>query len=232
MIYDVYINNKGKKQQRIYRILVTSARVHFLDISSQIVLERKWMLAWPPSVSTTYLPIQEVSLLSLGLNTFQIWKWKNGTQMAQITVGIIQWLKRHTSSLSQEPCVIRPPKTAILLLSVHPLLHQCLLHLYLLTWLTFLCTCPRAQLISLSALDQNPPQSLSKGAVGAWPSAGFHSNWWPILTSIPPITNNLPTLLSASPGSKDCHDVLFQHGPQLVDVLPGFPSQVWAGPNH
>ena len=32
-------------------------------------------------------------------------------------------------------------------------------------------------------------------------------------------------MLSASPRSEGCHDVLFQHVPQLVDVLPGFPSK-------
>ena len=44
-------------------------------------------------------PIQEASLLSLGLNNFQIWKEKNGIQMAQITVEITPWLKGHVNSL-------------------------------------------------------------------------------------------------------------------------------------
>ena len=42
---------------------------------------------------------QEASLLSLGLNTFQMWKEKNGIQMAQITVEITLRFKGHTSSL-------------------------------------------------------------------------------------------------------------------------------------
>ena len=193
--------------------MVTFARCHFLGTSSQIVLVRKWMLACPPSVSTTFYSIQEVRPS----------RYEN--ERMEITLGIIQWLKRYTGSLSQDPCVIRTPKMAILLLSVHPLTNQCLLHLHLLMWLTFLHTCPRVQLMTVLALDQNPPWCFQR-AGGAWPSAGFHSNWWPNLTSTPLMTGNLPTLLSASPGSKDCHGVLSQCGPQTVDVLPGFPSQV------
>ena len=78
------------------------------------------MLVCPPSVSTTFYPIQEVRPS----------RYEN--ERMEITLGIIQWLKRHTGSLSQDPCVIRPPKMAILLLSVHPLPNQCLLHLHLL----------------------------------------------------------------------------------------------------
>ena len=44
---------------------------------------------------------------------------------------IIQQLKRHTNSLSQDMCMDRPPKMAVLLFSIHPLLDQCLLHLNL-----------------------------------------------------------------------------------------------------
>ena len=41
----------------------------------------------------------------------------------------------------------RPLMMAYLLLSVHPLLDQCPLHLHLLSWLTFLHTWPRSQLV-------------------------------------------------------------------------------------
>ena len=37
----------------------------------------------------------------------------------------------------------------VLLLSVHPLLYQCLLHLHLLTGLTHLHICPRPQLVTV-----------------------------------------------------------------------------------
>ena len=40
-------------------------------------------------------------------------------------------------------CMVRPPKMAVLLLSVHPLLSQCLFTYTLLTWLIFLHPCPR-----------------------------------------------------------------------------------------
>ena len=85
--------------------------------------------------------------------------------------------KRHTSSLRQDRCVIRPLKMAVLLLSIHPLLGQCLLHLHLLTWLTFLYACPRAQLMRALASDHNPPWCLSKvkrDMTLCWFS------WWPM----------------------------------------------------
>ena len=53
--------------------------------------------------------------------------------MAQIGVEINQQIKRHTTSLSQDPCMVRPPKMVVLLLSVHPLPDQDLLQLHLLT---------------------------------------------------------------------------------------------------
>ena len=49
--------------------------------------------------------------------------------------------KGHERHIGVE-CVIRPPKMAVLLLSIHPLLDQSLLHLHLLTWLTFLPIAP------------------------------------------------------------------------------------------
>ena len=47
MTNDVHIATKN-------RFLVTLARVHFPDTSSKIVLDRKLMPAWRPSVSTTF----------------------------------------------------------------------------------------------------------------------------------------------------------------------------------
>ena len=58
----------------------------------------------------------------------------------------------------------RPLKMAVLWLSVHPLWDQGLFHIHQLTWLTFLYTCPRPQLVIF----------LIKGVVGVCASSLFH----------------------------------------------------------
>lgn len=66
-------------------------------------------------------------------------------------------------------CMFRPLELALLLLSVHLLLNQCLLHPYLThgTHLpVYLCVCLRPQLLIV----------LIKGAVGSVPFAGFPGN--------------------------------------------------------
>ena len=73
-----------------------------------------------------------------------------------------------------------------------------------------------------SSFRSQPSTMLVKGAKGTWPSAGFHGNQWPNLTSSSPITGNLPPLLTPSPGSEDYHHVLFQCGPQTI----GCPSRI------
>ena len=86
--------------------------------------------------------------------------------------------------------MVRPLKIAVLLLSVSPLFNQCLLHLYpthltdLPTWL------PHAPANDCSNFSHR--DSLSKGQLGAGPSAGFPGNWWAKLPSISLISGNLP----------------------------------------
>ena len=59
--------------------------------------------------------------------------------------------------------MVRPPKMAVLLLSVHPLPDQHLLHLHP-THMTDLPThLPRPQLMAVLALDQSSPLCLLKG---------------------------------------------------------------------
>ena len=69
-------------------------------------------------------------------------------------------------------CMVRPPMMAVLLLSVHPLLDQCLLHPYLLTGLTFLRTCPKPQLVIVPAGPELSTE-LIKGALRGVPLCGF-----------------------------------------------------------
>lgn len=57
-----------------------------------------------------------------------------------------------------------PLKIGILWLSVHPLWDQGLFHTHRLTQLTFLCTCPRRQLVMV----------LIKGVLGVCASSLFH----------------------------------------------------------
>ena len=86
----------------------------------------------------------------------------------------------------------------VLLLSVHPLLDQCLLHLLLLTGLTFLTTCPRPQLVI----------SLIKEAVSGVPLCWFP---WGLMSQpdiIPPVTGNFPFHLLSPLPPEDCHHVL------------------------
>ena len=167
MIYDVHINNKKNT-----RILVTFARVPFLH-TSQIILNRKWMPMWLPSVFTT-VPVSSRKPVFFHKD-WTPFKYENKEQNSDGPKhnGNHPTAKRHTSSLSQDPCLIRPPKMAVLLLSIHPLLDQCLLHLHLLTRLTFLYAWPRAQLMTALALDNNPPQCLSKGQEGHGPLLVF-----------------------------------------------------------
>ena len=73
-----------------------------------------------------------------------------------------------------------------------------------------------------TSFRSQPSMMLVKGARGTWPSAGFHGNQWPNLTSTSPITGNLSPLPPPSPGSKDYHHVLFQRGPQTI----GYPSKI------
>ena len=70
-----------------------------------------------------------------------------------------------------------------------------------LTWLTFLHTCPRPQLVIVLIFRSESLhlESLSKAWWGADASASFPGNRWAKLTSIPPITGNVPP----PSGSKD-----------------------------
>ena len=79
---------------------------------------------------------------------------------------------------------------AALLLSIHPLLYQCLL---LLTWLTFLHTCPRPQLVIII-----------KGAVRGLPFCLFPWQWM----SQPDVSYPYNWQSSPSPRSKDCCHIL------------------------
>lgn len=63
-------------------------------------------------------------------------------------------------------CMFRPLELALLLLSAHLLLNQCLLHPCLTHLPVYLCVCLRPQLLIV----------LIKGAVGAVPFAGFPGN--------------------------------------------------------
>lgn len=107
--------------------------------------------------------------------------------MAQITVAIIQQHKRHPTSLQPRPLSGQVSRMAVLLLSAHPLLHQHLFTHTLLTHsLTFLQTCPRAQLVTASSFRSELSTMLIKGQWGVRPFAGFHGNQWANLISIPP----------------------------------------------
>ena len=165
---------------KINRILVTFARVPFLHTSSPIILNIKRMPTWLPSVSTT-VPVPSRKPVFFHKDWTPS-KYENKEQNSEgpNNNGNNPMDKRHTSSLTQDPCVIRPPKMAVLLLSIHPLLGQCLLHLHLLTWLTFLYAWPRAQLMTALALHNNPPQCLSKGQGGHEPLLLF------MMTNDPP----------------------------------------------
>ena len=66
--------------------------------------------------------------------------------------------------------MVRPLEMAVLLLSVHPLPHQGLLHLHPTHMTTFLSTCPRPQLVIV----------LIKGVV-----RGLPLSWFPWLTNEP-----------------------------------------------
>ena len=99
-------------------------------------------------------------------------------------------------------CMIRPSKMAILLLSVHPLLNQCLLHLHathLTNLPTYLPQTPANDWFNFSYQD-----SLSKRLWGACPSAGFPGNQWTNLMSIHPVTGNLPLPLRAKNAAMSC----------------------------
>ena len=94
------------------------------------------------------------------------------------------WDGSHSTALLKSPvCTVRLPKMAILLLSAHPLLYQCLLHLHP-THMTDL----RTYFSQAPASDS----SCQRDVEGACPSASFPDNRWAILTSIPPITGCPP----------------------------------------
>ena len=158
---------------KINRILVTFARVPFLHTSSPIILNIKRMPTWLPSVSTT-VPVPSRKPVFFHKDWTPS-KYENERQNSDGPNhnGTHPMAKRHASSLRQDPCMITPPKMALLLLSIHPLLNQCLLHLHLRTWLTFLYACPRAQLMRALASDHNPPWCLSKGKKGHGPLLVF-----------------------------------------------------------
>ena len=130
-------------------------------------------------------------------------------------------------------CMVRPLKMTLLLLSVHPLLHQCLLHLHLLPWLTFLCTCPTPSWRLFSSIEQNISTcNLSKGWRGACapPPASFPGNQWANLMSVPPVTG-VPHLHPA-PGAKVAATSCLPSAPHGVASLQDLASDGWAPPTH
>ena len=104
-------------------------------------------------------------------------------------------------------CMIRPLKAVFLLLSEHCLPGQCLLHL-LPTHMTKL----------MIYLPQAPAGDCSyqRGGEGYASPTGSRGNWWAKLTSIPPVTGNLPQL----PCNDYCHHVLPTTCPSQWGVPP------------
>ena len=139
--------------------------------------------------------------------------------MAQSTMGIIQWPK-------DTPVLL--PKT--LVWSDHPKwLFSCSLYIPFSTSVcftyTYLHDWPSYMLVPAndgSSFRSQCSMMLVKGARRTWPSAGFHGDQWPTLTSTSPITGHVPPLLPPCPWSKDYHHVLFQRGPQMI----GCPSRI------
>ena len=76
----------------------------------------------------------------------------------------------------------------------------------LLTWLTFLHTCPWPQLVIVLTFrsEHLHHDSLSKGWWEACPSASFPGNQWANLTPIPPINGNFPLPLGVKTASMSC----------------------------
>ena len=92
----------------------------------------------------------------------------------------------------------------VLLLSVIPCSTSAYFTCTLFTWLTFLHTCPRSQVWLVVALGQNSPFCLSKVWLGAYLSVAFPGNWKANLTSISPITGNLPLLPEVKTAAMSC----------------------------
>ena len=141
--------------------------------------------------------------------------------MAQSTMGIIQRPKTHQSSYprplydqaTQNGCSLALYTSPSRPVSSSPTP----------TYMTDLPIClSQGPANDGSSFRSQSSMMLVKGARGTWPSAGFHGDQWPTLTSTSPITGHVPPLLPPCPGSKDYHHVLFQRGPQMT----GCPSRI------
>ena len=85
--------------------------------------------------------------------------------------------------------MVRPLKMGVLLLSLNPLLH---LHPTHRTDLPTYLPLPQLVIVLTFKSKHLHHDSLSNGPVGACSSAGFPGNQWASLTSILPLTGNLP----------------------------------------
>ena len=135
--------------------------------------------------------------------------------MAQITMGIIQWPKDTPVLLAKTLCNQATQNDSSLALYTSPArpVSASLTPAYM----TDLPIClSQGPANDGSSFRSQPSTMLVKGARGTWPSAGFHGDQWPTLTSTSPITGNVPPLLPPFSGSKDYHHVLFQCGPQMI----------------
>ena len=101
--------------------------------------------------------------------------------------------------------MVRSLKMTVLLLSIHPLHGQCLIHLHP-THLHFLFLAPVTRWWLF----------LSKGQWRQCPSTVFLANWWANVIFIPSITGNLPVPLGVKPA---------HHPPHLVGCCSGILLQ-------
>lgn len=113
-------------------------------------------------------------------------------------------IKYHAAKKKYDVCMVRPLKMPVLLLFVHLLLDQCLLHLHPTQKSNLPAYLPHAPANDCSSFraEHRHADSLSKGRWESCSSVGFPGNWWTNLRSIPPITGIFPP----TPAREDyCH---------------------------